>query len=795
MSRHPHDPKGQRQGLIGQRVPLIDARQKATGQAIYCDDIKLPGMLCGKILRSPYPHAKIVSIDTSEAEAMPGVHAVLTGREAPNSFGVLPVSQDETALAVDKALFIGDGVAAVAADDEETAIAALKSIKVLYEELRSFLDFEDSLEEVPEELRLHAKTVNGTNLHKQVTQDFGDVDGAFGAAKWSKRHRFRFPGVTHAYTEPLICIADYDCDDRLTLYSAQQVPHYLHRALAKVMEMPMHRIRVIRPNVGGGFGGKSDPFPHEMVAALLSRKCRRPVRILFDREEVFYNNHGRHPSKIEVGLAISEQNEIAALDIDALIDGGAWGSFGVVTTYYNGVLANGPYRVPNFRYRGRRIYSNRPASGAMRGHGAVNTRFAYEVLLDEAAHDLGEDPAEFRIKNALGSYTKTINEFRITTNGIVECIERACEAADWKKKHGKMPFGRGIGIAGGFYISGSALPIHWDGIPQSTVHLKIDFDGGITIHSLAAEIGQGSDTMLAQIAADELGVPIEYCRVKSWDTDTAPIDLGSYSSRVTFMAGNAVRRAAQQMRELVIAGASEICGYPPELLVLEDEHATVQSDRSVRVPYVDAVRRAMKDRGALQTSGCYSGPPPMGGKHKGAAAGLSPTYSFQAFVCELEVDLASGKPILHDVWAAHDCGRALNPLAVEAQIEGCVHMGLGQVLCEDFEYNRGNVLNPNFLDYRMLSPTETPNIHPILVETLDPEGPYGAKECGEGPLLPILPAVVNALYDAIGVRFYEMPVTADKIWRALEKQKRDAAKADKSQGAASPTSASGKHST
>ncbi len=774
MGRHPHDPKRQKQGLIGRPLPLIDARRKSTGQAIYTDDIQLPNMLVGKILRSPLPHARIVSIDTRPAEQIDGVHAVVTGRDAPNPFGVLPVSQDETALAVDRVRYIGDGVAAVAADSEEIALAALAAIDVEYEELRAFLEIEDSLEEVPEELRLHEKTVGSTNIHKQVTQDFGDVDAAFARATWQKRKRFRFPGVTHAFTEPMCTIAHFDVDGRLTIWSAQQVPHYLHRALAKVLEMPMHRIRVIRPTVGGGFGGKSDPFPHEMTCALLSRKCRRPVRILFDREEVFYSNHGRHPSKIEVALAIDKDHKVAALDVDALIDGGAAGSFGVVTTYYNGVLANGPYRLPNFRYRGRRVYSNRPPSGAMRGHGAVNTRFAYEVLLDEAAHDLGEDPAQFRIDNALGAYTKTINEFRITTNGIVECIERATAAADWSHKKGQLPFGHGIGIAGGFYISGSALPIHWDKIPQSTVHLKADFDGGITIHSLAAEIGQGSDTMLAQIVADVLGLPIHHCRVFSEDTDTAPIDLGSYSSRVTFMAGNAARRAAENMRREILAGASALSGHPTELLVLENAEVVHVADPTIRFPFVDALRRAMRDTGALQSSGCYTAPPPLGGKHKGAAAGLSPTYSFQAFVCELEIDLRTGKPRVRDVWAAHDCGRALNPLAVEAQIEGCVHMGLGQVLSESMDYNRGNVENPNFLDYRMLSSTETPEIHPILVETLDPEGPFGAKECGEGPLLPILPAVANALYDAVGIRFYDMPITADKIYRALVQQRKRA---------------------
>ncbi|MFQ5506052.1 MAG: xanthine dehydrogenase family protein molybdopterin-binding subunit [Planctomycetota bacterium] len=776
--RHAHQLPNQEHGLIGRRIPLIDARRKATGQAIYTDDIRLPGMLVGKILRSPHPHARIISIDTGGAERIEGVRAVLTGREAPNRFGVLPVSQDETALAVDKVRFVGDGVAAVAADDEETALRALDAIQVEYELLRPFLNMEESLEEVAEVLRIHEKTVGQTNIHKQVEQDFGDVDAARANAQWFKEQKFRFIGVTHAYTEPLATIAHYDADGRMTVWSAQQVPHYLHRALARVLEMDMHRIRVVRPTVGGGFGGKSDPFPHEMVAALLSRKAKRPVRILFDREEVFYNNHGRHPSRIRVGLAIDDEHRISALDIDALIDGGAWGSFGVVTTYYNGVLANGPYRVKNFRYRGRRVYSNKPPCGAMRGHGAVNTRFALEVLMDEAACDLGLDPARFRIDNALPAYTRTINEFRITTNGVVECIERAAQASGWAEKHKKLPFGRGVGIACGFYISGSALPIHWDGIPQSTVHLKIDLDGGVTIHSMAAEIGQGSDTMLAQIVADVLGLPIHFCRVRSEDSDTAPIDLGSYSSRVTFMAGNAARRAAEEMRALVIDGASALTGHAPELFILKDAECIHVSMPEVSVPYLEALRAAMKDRGSLQTTGCYSHAPPMGGKYKGAAAGLSPTYSFQAYIVEVEVDLRTGKPGVKEVWAAHDCGKALNPLAVEAQIEGCVHMGIGQVLSEDFVFHKGHVLNPNLLDYRTLSPTETPEIHPILVETDDPEGPYGAKECGEGPLLPALPAVANAIHDAVGLRFYELPITADRIWRALNKGRRRARKGD-----------------
>ncbi len=752
---------------IGKRRPLVDARGKVTGEAVYTDDLKLPGMLVGKVLRSPVAHARIVRLDTSRAEAIPGVRAVATARDSAVSFGVLPLSHDETAFAVDKVRFVGDQVAAVAADDEEIALEALAAIDVGYEELRPFLEPEDSLAEVPPELKIWPKTRYASNLFKAVDQSFGDVDAAIAGAKVSIRRQFEFIGVTHAFTEPHCVIAHQDTEERLTVWSATQVPHYLHRALAEVMQMPMHRIRVVRPAVGGAFGGKSDPFPHEMAAALLSRKCRRPVKILFDREEVFYSNHGRHPTKQDVTIAVGNDHAIAAYDIKALIDGGAWGSFGIITTYYNGVLSVGPYRVPNFRYGGKRVYTNKTPCGAMRGHGAVNTRFAVECVLDEVCEGLGEDPIEFRIRNALPPFCTTVNGFRITSNGIVQCLERARERSGWRDKFQKLPYGRGIGVGCGFYISGSALPIHWEKMPQSTVHLKVDFDGGVTVHSLAAEIGQGSDTVLAQCVCEVLGLPLARVRVRSQDSDTAPVDLGSYSSRVTFMAGNAARRAAEQLRDQVVRAAARLTGYPWEGFVLEDERAIFAPNPRVTVTWDDAVKEALHESGALIAKGHYQGPPKMGGTHKGAAAGLAPSYSFSAFVAEVEVDKETGAVRCTHVWAAHDCGRALNPVAVEGQIEGCVHMGLGQALMEEFPYNRGAVLNPNLLDYRTVPPRQVPKVEVLIVETDDPEGPFGAKEAGEGPILPIAPAVANAVYDAVGVRMRRLPMTPDRVYEAM----------------------------
>jgi 4-hydroxybenzoyl-CoA reductase alpha subunit len=753
--------------VIGKRTPLVDAVKKVTGTGVYADDLKLPNMLVGKILRSPLPYARIASMDTSRAEALPGVHAVIHGLESTSRFGVLPVSKDETAMAVGKVRYVGDAVAAVAADDEETALAALRLIEVRYEPLKPVLTIDDGL--APTDEPIHEKTVGGTNVHKAVDQAFGDVDGALASSAHVVSQHFKFAPVTHAFTEPHCVVAHYEQDGRLTVWSATQVPHYVHRALAEVLQMDMHRIRVVRPMVGGAFGGKSDPFPHEMIAALLSRRTRRPVKILFDREEVFLTNHGRHPTRTSMTMGVSADGLVTALDLKALIDGGAWGSFGVVTTYYNGVLCMGPYRVPAFRYSGKRVYSNKPPSGAMRGHGAVNSRYAMEVVMDILAEKAGIDPVEFRLRNLLPPHTKTINEFRITSNGTREGLLKVREASGWDARFRKLPYGRGVGVACGFYISGSALPIHFSKVPQSTVHLKIDMDGGITVHCMAAEIGQGSDTMLAQCAAEPLGVGLDRVRVFSQDSDTDPVDLGSYSSRVTFMAGNAARRAAEEIRAQLVEAAARLTGHPPEGFVLRDERVEYAPNPSVGVSYMEALHEAMAGKGALLARGCYAAAPPMGGKFKGAAAGLSPSYSFQAYVAEVEVDPETGFVRVVHVWAAHDCGRALNPTAVEGQVVGSIHMGLGQALSENFVYNRANVLNSNLLDYRTLTPKQMPPVDVFLIESGDPEGPFGAKECGEGPLLSILPAVANAIHDAVGVRMFELPMTPDRVLSGILK--------------------------
>jgi 4-hydroxybenzoyl-CoA reductase alpha subunit len=771
-------PAGAPFNVIGKRVPLKDAYRKVTGEGVYADDMKFPGMLHCRILRATTPHAKIVSIDTSKAEALPGVRAVVTGRDAQNRFGVLPVSQDEVAMARDKVIYNGEPVAAVAADTEEIAAEAIWLIDVKYEPLQEFLKPRDSLKDVAPELQLHEKVEKkhpNTNIHKAVDQEFGDVEAAFKEAGAIVSAEFKFDGISHGFTEPHAVIAHWDADDRLQLYTPQQVPHYTHRALAKVLELPMHQIQVIRTMVGGGFGGKSDPFQHEMIAALLSMRTRRPVKVTMDREETFLTGRGRHPTESKLGMAFSKDGKLLALDSDVIIDGGAYGSFGVVSAYYNGVLSNGPYRIPAFRYHGKRIYSNRIPSGAMRGHGSVNPRYCTETLVDMAAVELGIDPCELRMRNFLEPNTLTpFHKFRITSNGIREGLAEAMKRSDWSSKWGKLPYGHGIGVGCAWYISGSALPIHWNKLPQSTVHLKIDLDGGIAVHSLAADIGQGSDTVLAQCVSEVLGVDMDRIHVKSTTTDTAPIDLGSYSSRVTFMAGNAARAAAEEIRHKLADAAARLTGQRGEYFDFVNEELVCRSKPDVRVGFMEALHEAQADVGALIASGSYQSPP-LGSTFKGSNAGLSPSYSFSAFICELKVDPETGFVQPLKVWAAHDCGKALNPLSVEGQIEGSVHMGLGQALTEQLRYRNGQLLNANFLDYKIPTPFDTPEIEVIIVESHDPEGPFGAKECGEGALAPVIPAIGNAIYDAVGVRMFEVPMTPDRILKAIEKKKRDEA--------------------
>ena len=760
--------------MVGHAHPYIEAAKKASGRADYADDIKIKNALHCKLIRSIYPHAKILAIHTEAAKNLEGVKAIVSGKELPISFGVLPISQDETAMAVDKTRYVGEIVVAVAAETEEIAEAACKLIKIDYAPYKPFLEMDESVSDAGEHEKIHKHTKFNNNIHKKAELRFGDQQQGLKEADHRLEMEFKFQGINHGFTEPHAATAWWD-ENGLSIITATQVPHYLHRFLAKVLETPMNRIRVIKPYVGGGFGGKSDPFPHEMIVSYLSKVCDRPVKIRFNREEVFLTNHGRHPSKMKVALGMTNSGEISVLDADIVIDGGAYGSFGVVTSYYNGVLLQAPYKINNFGFKTLRVYTNKPQSGAMRGHGAVNSRFAVETLLDEMAHKLNIDPCDIRFKNFLDHDTLTVGHYRITSNGSALSLKKVMEQSNWKNKFGKLAFGHGYGVACGFFISGSALPIHWNEYPQSVVHLKVDMDGRVLITSGASDIGQGSDTMLAIVVGEVLGLSMDNLFVIAADTLITPIDLGSYSSRVTFMAGNAAKMAAENLREQILDAVVKYTGVEKSELNLASERV-YSNDQKVNLSWVEAVEMGTRFVGALNSTGHYNSPK-LGGDFKGAGAGLSPSYTFGALVAEVKVDVETGFVKVLNMWGAHDCGKALNPLAVEGQLEGSWHMGLGQAVSEEMRYVDGLLLNANLLNYKIPTSLDTPPIHSNIIETIDPEGPFGAKETGEGALHPSLPAIANAIYDAVGIRITSLPIRPEEVLRKLkEKQNELAAK-------------------
>lgn len=753
--------------VIGKRRPSIESESKVKGSAEYADDIEVKNALQCKFLRSIHPHAKIESIDISTASEMEGVHYIVTGKELPGKFGVLPISQDETALAIDKVRYVGEIVAAVAADTEAQALDACRKIVVKYNTIKEFLNIEDSLNDVGSNEKIHEHCKFNNNIHKKAELRFGDQKQGLSDSDITSKMSFEFEGINHGFTEPHAATAFWN-ENGLTIITATQVPHYLHRSLAKVLELPLSRVRVIKPYVGGGFGGKSDPFPHEIIISYLARRTGRPVRVRLSREEVFITNHGRHPSRMTIEMGLSKEGTITALDADIAIDGGAYGSFGVVTSYYNGVLLQAPYKLNNFGFRTLRVYTNKPQCGAMRGHGAVNSRFAVESVIDDLAHKIKIDPCELRMKNFLDSHTFTVGHYRITSNGSRESLLKVMEQSAWKTRFGKLEYGHGLGVGCGFFISGSALPIIRNELPQSVVHLKVDFDGRVVIASGASDIGQGSDTMLAMIVGEVLGLSFDKIFVLSADTLLTPVDLGSYSSRVTFMAGNAAKNAAENLKAEICSAIAKKRGLAIEDLNFSDDRV-FSNDQRINLTWNESIDILIASRGAVSVSGKYISPK-LGGDFKGSGAGLSPSYSFGACVAEVKVDIETGVVKILNVWGAHDCGKAINPLAVEGQLEGSWHMGIGQAMSEQMKYFNGLLLNNNFLDYKIPCTLDTPDIHTNIIESNDPEGPFGAKECGEGALHPVIPAIANAIFNAVGVRITSLPISAQDVLAKLKQR-------------------------
>jgi 4-hydroxybenzoyl-CoA reductase subunit alpha len=761
--------------VIGHPRRRVDARAKVTGQTRFADDISLPRMLHCKLLRSPHPHARIRGIDTSSAAAHPGVYLVLTGKDLPIEYGILPVSQDEQALSLDHVRHVGDPVAAVIAREELIAFEALDLIKVEYELLTTISNPEEAL--TTSSPRIHDYGDEG-NIHKRVALEFGNVDQGFAEADEIFEDTFFYQGNTHLPIEQHASVATKDPDGKLTIWTSTQTPHYLHRALAKVLQMPAAHIRVIATPNGGGFGGKSDPFNHEIVVAKAALLLDRPVKICLTREEVFYCHRGRHPVLMNFKTGVKKDGSITAMSLQTLIDGGAYGSYGVASTFYTGVLQTTTYHVPRYRFRGCRTFTNKPPCGPKRGHGTVQPRFGQEVQLDKVAEKLQIDPADLRLRIAESSNAVTANFFRLSTVNLSECIRRVVKSSGWREKFRKLPEGRGVGLACSAYLTGAGLPIYWNKMPHSGVQVKFDRGGGVTLFCGATEIGQGSDDVLASIVAEVLGLDTFDIRLYTGDTDLGPVDLGSYSSRVTIMAGNAALQAAERAKALLAEAVSERLAVPPERLRFADKRVFDSIAPENGVPFQEAVCLAEARFGTIATIGSYT-PPKSPALYKGGGVGPSPTYSYTAAVVEVVVNPVTGWITVPRIWIAHDIGRALNPTLVRGQVEGSVYMGLGEALMEEQEFRRlpkklSHALVhkfPSILEYKSPTSLDMPDVFTELVEEPDPKGPFGAKEVGQGPLLPIMPAVANAVYDAVGVRIDEVPITPEKIMKALAEKK------------------------
>jgi 4-hydroxybenzoyl-CoA reductase alpha subunit len=760
----------QRFEVVGKPRRRVDGRAKVTGQLRFADDLSLPRMLHCKLLRSPHPHALVEDIVVEKAARVPGVHLVLTGRDFPVPFGIMPVAVDEYPL-TQHARHVGDPVAAVIAVDEQTADAALGSIEVRYRPLKTISDPVEALQSP--EPRIHDYGERG-NIHRNLSYEFGDVDEALATSDHVFEDLFFYQGNTHLPMEQQATLATVEGDGKLLVTTSTQNPHYLHRQLARVLQIPEARIRVVASPNGGGFGGKCDPANHEMVVAKAALMLGRPVKIGLTREEVFYQHRGRHPVLIRMRTGVTKDGKLTAMHLQTLLDGGGYGSHGPASTFYTGVLTPVTYELPRFKFEACRTFTNKPACGPKRGHGTPQPRFGQEVQLDKIAEKLGLDPAELRLGIATKPNTLTASWLPIGSTGLVQCINEVVARSDWKNRFRKMPEGKGLGLACSTYLCGAGLPIYWNKLPHSGVQLLLDRSGQVTVFCGATELGQGSDDVLATIVAEELGIDTGLVRCVTGDTGITPVDLGSYSSRVTIMMGNAALQAAGRVKAQLAEAVAEKLEVLPDRLLFAGGRV-FHPGNADGMSFREAVEIAEGRFGTLGAVGSYAPPRPPG-RYKGAGVGPSPSYSFSACVVEVEVDPKTGWIEVPRIWIAHDIGRALNPVLARGQVIGGVYMGLSEALMEEQAFRRlpeklSHALvhrMPSMLEYKSLTALDMPEVDVALIEDPDPNGPFGAKEVGQGPLLPVMPALANAIYDAVGVRIDEIPVTPDKVLRALE---------------------------
>jgi 4-hydroxybenzoyl-CoA reductase alpha subunit len=763
--------------VIGERLPRVDAREKVTGKAKYAADYSLPNMLCCKVLRSPYAHARILHIDTSQAERLPGVKAVVTGKDFGGwTWGWMRATRDEPPLAVDKVRYRAEAVAGVAAIDEDVAEEACELIEVDYEELPGVFDPEEAMKDGAP--MVHDYVEN--NISVEYHWNFGDVEKAFADSHVVREDRFRTSRATHGYLEPPATLAYYDPSGYITVWAAKQSPYFHYRHLAACFGLPLSRVRVVQPFIGGGFGGtKNDSLAGDFCAVLMSRMTGRPVKYVESMEEELATSRRRHSMIVYSKMGVDKEGKLTAIHHRVIADGGGYTAVGPLSMYLAGFMTTLPYKLPNFKYDAYRVFTNNPIGAAMRGHGITHTRFAAEIQMEMIAEELGIDPVEMRMRNAIdnpepGTVYETINKVALKTCGIKECIEKAVEDPIWRERdkthaeEGDVSWG--VGLSSTSYLGGARQMGH----QACAAVVRICEDGTVNLITGATDCGQGSDTVLCMIAAEELGVKLESVDIKRVDTAYTPVDPGSYGSRVTILAGQATQKAAREAKKQLLEAAARTWQVEPEDIEIRQGRVSVLSDPAKNMPFDRLARIACySGTGAVILGTGYSsyGVGPLDLDSGIGNGGTS--YSFTAQTARVGVDMETGKIVVTDFVIASDCGRLLSPIAAEGQIEGGAIQGMGQTLYEDFVMDRGKTLNPTFLDYRMPGSTDVPNIRLIDVVTNDPDGPFGAKEASEGSIVSTPPAVVSAIHDATGVWFKELPITPEKVLGALrEKESR-----------------------
>ena len=752
--------------VVGRRVPMHDAAAKITGQAQFTDDLTLPGMLYGKLVRSTISHGRIVRIDVSKAKALPGVKGVITGQDIPDRvYGIVPKAKDEHALAREKVRYIGDAVAAVAAVDPETAEEAARLVQVEYERLPAVFDPLDAMKEGAP--LVHERL--GTNASASIRKEFGDVEKGFAESDYVFEDSFYSQAVNHAPLEPHAALASYDPQNGdLTVWSSTQIPYFLKRNLATTLLVPENRIRVIKPKVGGGFGQKIDMFSKDFCACWFAKELCRPVKFLYEREELFQNTRQRHPMYLTVKTGVSKAGKILAQRITAHADGGAYNSTAPLMITLSCFFIMIPYKIENLLYEGYHVYTNKPVGGAMRGHGIPQARFAIERQIDLIARRIGVDAAEMRVMNAIHAHEPHPAGFVINTCGFADSVKEAAKAIGWEQKRGKLPFGRGVGLAGASFPSGVANMAHL----ASGAVVQLLREGRVNVLSGAADIGQGAETVICQMVAEQIGVPMEDVHITAADTGTCPLDAGTFGSGVTVRAGNAAYLAATDVRRQLFESVAEQLEANPDDLVAADRRIWVKGSPERGVSLSEALQHHQYGDRPLPIVGRGAWIPPAEQPTSLLTknGNFSPNYSFMTQAAEVEVDLETGKVRVVKMATAHDCGQPINPMLVEGQLEGSILGGMGQALYEDSTCIDGQQYNPSFLDYGFPTAMEMPAMEAVHIDTDDPEGPFGAKEAGEGTQLAPAPAIVNAIADAIGVDFDRLPVTAEMVLEALKKR-------------------------